>query len=233
MKSSGKLPFSFDQDLLLRDLRNAESDWISHFNKDYYSGDWSGIQLRAPKDKNHVLSPGNSSTKECVNQPILKSLKYITQVLDTIEAPKESVRFLKLASGSEIKAHKDYDLVFWDGFVRLHIPIVTNEKVRFILDGEMLNMKPGECWFGDFSKIHSVVNEGASDRIHLVIDCQVNSWLKTEFEKCGILESGEQAPDPLDFHSDDAKRMMIEELQRMGGEGAKTAIENIKNSMSQ
>lgn len=180
-----------------------------------------------------MLSPGNSSTKDYVNLPILKNLKYITQVLDSIEAPKDSVRFLKLASGSEIKAHKDYDLVFWDGFVRLHIPIITNKKVRFMLDGEMLNMKPGECWFGDFSKTHSVVNEGESDRIHLVIDCQVNDWLKAQFEMCGILSSGEKAPDPLDFHSDDSKRMMIKELERMGGEGARIAIESIKNSMNQ
>ncbi|PIQ48630.1 MAG: aspartyl beta-hydroxylase [Cytophagales bacterium CG12_big_fil_rev_8_21_14_0_65_40_12] len=233
MKSSGKLSFNFDQHLLLKDLNKAESDWIGHFNTDYYSGDWSGIQLRAPKNESNSISPSHSSNKEYKNLPVLNSLEYIREVLETIETPKDSIRFLKLASGSEIKPHKDFDLIFWDGFVRLHVPILTNDKVKFILDGELLNMQPGECWFGDFSKTHSVINEGSSDRIHLVIDCQVNDWLRGQFEACGILEKEEQALDPLIFHNDELKRMMIQELERMEGEGAKLAIEKIKNSIRQ
>jgi hypothetical protein len=38
---------------------------------------------------------------------------------------------------------------------------------------------------------------------------------------------------PFGLKSQNKKKIMIAELERMGGEGAKLAIENIKNSMGQ
>ena len=39
-------------------------------------------------------------------------------------------------------------------------------------------MKEGECWYLDLSLPHWVENHGKTDRIHLVIDCLVNDWLR-------------------------------------------------------
>jgi hypothetical protein len=39
----------------------------------------------------------------------------------------------------------------------------------------MLN---GELWYLNADAIHSVKHIGKEDRINLVIDCQVNHWLK-------------------------------------------------------
>jgi quercetin dioxygenase-like cupin family protein len=38
-------------------------------------------------------------------------------------------------------------------------------------------MHEGELWYLDFSQKHRVENNGATDRIHLVMDCKVNDWL--------------------------------------------------------
>jgi hypothetical protein len=38
-------------------------------------------------------------------------------------------------------------------------------------------MHEGECWYLDLSLPHWVENRGARDRVHLVIDCEVNEWL--------------------------------------------------------
>jgi hypothetical protein len=59
--------------------------------------------------------------------------------------------------------------------MRIHYPIVTNEKVLFNswrLTGEVqeVNMKIGEAWFLDTRKPHRAINGGTEDRIHLVID---------------------------------------------------------------
>lgn len=39
-------------------------------------------------------------------------------------------------------------------------------------------MKPGELWYLNVNRYHSVTNGGSTDRIHLVIDCIVNDWLR-------------------------------------------------------
>jgi hypothetical protein len=38
-------------------------------------------------------------------------------------------------------------------------------------------MREGECWY----LLHCVHNRGTTDRVHLVIDCQLNPWLDEMF----------------------------------------------------
>ena len=80
--------------------------------------------------------------------------------------------------GSIIKEHKDFKLGFEDGEIRLHIPILTNPSVEFILDGARVLMNEGECWYLNLNLPHRVANRGTSDRIHLVVDCVLNDWLR-------------------------------------------------------
>jgi aspartyl/asparaginyl beta-hydroxylase (cupin superfamily) len=83
-----------------------------------------------------------------------------------------------LKAGSAIKEHTDYKLAYADGEVRLHIPVATNPGVEFVLDGARVDMKEGECWYNNFNLPHRVVNRGSTDRIHLVVDCEINDWLR-------------------------------------------------------
>jgi hypothetical protein len=56
---------------------------------------------------------------------------------------------------------------------RIHIPITTNNKCNFIVGGEIVQMKSGEIWeIDNANKVHSVNNNGDTDRIHLLIDYQ-------------------------------------------------------------
>ncbi len=43
-----KLQFQFDAEGLQSDLQKAGVDWIEHFVKQNYEGDWSVIPLRGP-----------------------------------------------------------------------------------------------------------------------------------------------------------------------------------------
>jgi aspartyl/asparaginyl beta-hydroxylase (cupin superfamily) len=85
---------------------------------------------------------------------------------------------MRLKAGSSIREHRDYQLGFEDGEVRLHIPVVTNTEVEFVLDGVRSDMKEGECWYHNFNLPHRVANRGTVDRVHLVLDCVVNDWLR-------------------------------------------------------
>jgi len=52
---------------------------------------------------------------------------------------------------------------------KIHIPIVTNDKVFFNIEGEEKNLKEGEIWEVDVSKLHSAYNNGTEDRVHLIV----------------------------------------------------------------
>jgi Aspartyl/Asparaginyl beta-hydroxylase len=196
MLSSFKLPFSFDPQPLKADLEQiAAEDWVAHFNQDYFEGEWTGVALRSVSGQSpKQLYPQPRVTGPFVDTPVLERCPNIRAVLASFQCPLRSVRFLRLAAGSVIKEHRDYDLGFEEGRIRLHIPIVTNEDVNFFLDAHRMEIRAGECWYLDLSLPHWVENRGPAERIHLVIDCEVNEWLSNLLE--AVLASAGDPPAP-------------------------------------
>jgi hypothetical protein len=224
MIRSFKLPFSFDTDRLHEDLSLVlQSQWITHFNTSDYSGNWSGLALRAPGGDESSIYPDPSSTKEYKDTPLLQSCKYIQEVIRHLDCPILSVRLLRMGPGTVIKPHRDHTLSFEDAEVRLHIPIITNESVEFISDGERLDMEEGECWYVNASLPHSVANHGTTDRIHLVIDCKVNDWLRSYFPK--IAESEDTGMQSIRTTAD--KENMIVALREINTPAAQEIIRQL------
>lgn len=178
MRNYVKFPFQFDAALLREDLAKVAADeWISHFNQSNYEGDWSVAALRSNGGKTKQIYPDPHSTEDFEDTEILARCAYVREVLSKIECEKEAVRFMLLGAGAKIREHKDYFMGFEDGVIRLHIPVITNKQVEFYIADERIEMREGELWYLDFSQKHRVENNGAADRIHLVIDCKVNDWL--------------------------------------------------------
>jgi quercetin dioxygenase-like cupin family protein len=172
-----KFPMQFDEQRLVKDLSRAmESQWVPHFNTGGYTGNWNVVSLYA-KDGNEKNIFALSTESSVVSEtPLMKECTYFKEVLDSFSFPILSVRLLRLEAGAEIKPHTDHELGYEDGQFRLHIPIVTNPDIEFILDGERLIMLPGECWYTNVNFVHSVANRGTEDRVHLVIDGVRNAW---------------------------------------------------------
>jgi hypothetical protein len=108
----------------------------------------------------------------------LDACPYFQEVLAAFQCPLKSVRLLRLAPGSIIREHSDFELGEQLGEVLLHVPVVTNSQVEFYLAGKSVAMDAGECWYLDLSLPHRVQNQGASERVHLVLDCVLNEWLR-------------------------------------------------------
>ncbi len=177
-----KLPFTFDATRLRADAgRFAAGEWTPHFNTGNYEGDWSVVPLRAVKGGVLAIYPDPNAPDGYVETEQMTRCNYVPEVLRAFECELETVRFLKLGAGSRITQHRDYMLGFEDGFVRVHIPVVTNSQVDFVLNDEHLDMQVGEAWYLNVNCPHSVVNAGPTDRIHLVVDCVVNDWLRNFF----------------------------------------------------
>jgi len=177
-----RLPIACDLEALRADLAAvAPAGWHPHFNREYYSGEWSGLALRAQP---HGRSPlyADPTRDDFADTAIMRACSYVPTLLAQFHCPIESVRFLKLAPGAEIREHRDYGLRFEDGKLRFHIPVHTNPDVEFVLGGESLRLAAGECWYLNFDLGHALANRGTSDRVHLVIDARVNAWAMQLFE---------------------------------------------------
>jgi len=192
-----KLPFAFDPQQLKADLQVIDdSSWLSHFVTDNYEGNWSAIALRIPIKSigQHPIASlfSHWGDEGWVDSPLLKETPYFKTILDTFQCPLTSVRLMRLTPGSEIKEHCDPDLDFEDGFVRIHIPIQTNDDVEFYLNNQRVILPEGECWYLRLADPHRIHNKGSTDRIHLVIDAKVNPWLEDIFERSSNYSSAAQ-----------------------------------------
>jgi quercetin dioxygenase-like cupin family protein len=180
MSSARRLPFTFDADALKSDLGEIAADeWVPHFNPQYYEGEWSGVALRSTGGRSAQLYADPSKSKFYADTPALERCLYIKEALGAFECALETVRLLKLAPGSRIREHTDFDLGERFGVVRVHVPVLSNPSVEFTLGGESVSMREGENWYLDLSLPHSVANRGTTDRVHLVVDCVVNDWIRS------------------------------------------------------
>lgn len=75
----------------------------------------------------------------------------------------------KLLAGSVINPHFDRHPSFHIGH-RIHVPITSNPRVRFMIDGRPYKFKLGEAYEINNQKTHSVMNKGKEDRITFIFD---------------------------------------------------------------
>jgi len=173
-----RLPFHFDAAALAAEaLAIGADEWRPHFNRACYEGDWSGAALRVTDPRRPLFSDPSPDAKYD-DAPLLERCPNVRSALGTFQCDLKSVRFLRLGPNSKILEHTDYHPGFEGGEVRMHVPITSDAGVDFRLAGERLGLQPGECWYLNVNQPHSVTNAGSTARIHLVIDCLVNAWLR-------------------------------------------------------
>ena len=223
-----QFPLHFDIYKLKEDLHKVmNTPWIDHYNQNDYDGKWSSIALMSANGKSDNIYAFNTDTKEITATDVLESCTYFKEILHAFPFEKAAVRLLNLAAGAQIKPHSDHCLGYEDGCFRLHIPIITNPDVIFILDDNRLIMNEGECWYINANFTHSVANNGLEDRIHLVIDGFRNDWTDALFF-AHYSEKQFQKPEPiLDDHT---KKLMIEQLELMDTDVARALIEELRKS---
>ncbi len=190
-----RLPFAFDASRLRRDLDSlcASADWIAHFVKANYEGDWSAMPLRATAGARHPVKMiySDPSATAFEDTPLLRRSAYFCEVLAAFACELHAVRLMRLAPGSVIKEHRDHDLDAESGNVRIHVPITTNPEVAFELNRSRVVMEPGSAWYLRLSDPHRVANRGTSDRVHMVIDAVANDWMRA------LLKRAAEAREPL------------------------------------
>lgn len=79
------------------------------------------------------------------------------------------VMLARMAPGGEIKPHRDANAAAkWPH--KIHVPLLTNDKVTFYVDGIGYHLPEGEAAEVNNMGVHAVKNAGDGDRIHLIFE---------------------------------------------------------------
>jgi len=79
------------------------------------------------------------------------------------------VMLARMAPGGVIQPHRDANpSAKWPH--KIHIPLQTNDKVTFFVDGVGHFLPEGEAAEVNNMGVHAVANEGATDRTHLIFE---------------------------------------------------------------
>lgn len=175
----------------------AKSGLTSYINKS-----WSALSLRGySTDPAMICKPSEMPDKwleknkgnysdELVDTTLYEKFPMVREMLTNLLGPNvdyHRISFMSLTKNGTLNRHTDQiDKEHgWSlgQLARLHIPIQTNDKVRFIAwepRGRKLdyNLKEGEVWTLDTRKPHMVIDESDHDRIHLVVDIMITPELK-------------------------------------------------------
>lgn len=178
-----RLPYSFDVSRLAEEIRQfSEDDWRGHHEN--FAGN-SAIPLVAVNGElNNLFKGPMAETK------FLASCPYIRQIMAMFDVVISRSRLMRLAPGASVPLHTDINY-HWHKRVRIHIPIITDPKVRFLCAEKQIHMAQGECWIFDSSRPHSVHNDSDVHRVHLVIDTQGTSkFWQIANQVAGQLQAG-------------------------------------------
>lgn len=111
---------------------------------------------------------------ESINYPAFYALPQARALIFALMARVEGERLgrciiTKLKPGAVIDPHVDSgDHAAY--FERYHIVLQSLPGSVFHAGGETVQMRVGEVWWFDNSSMHSVINNSADDRIHLIVD---------------------------------------------------------------
>ncbi len=157
----------FEPQALAADLERFTEPWWSRHAGPYHDGAWESVSLWAPRgDPLEQRSFGGAFSAT----PALAMAPAIGRVLDAFPCDRNRIRLMRLKPGGRILRHSDPLHTIDPRLVRLHVPVVTDSDVHFLVDDARIQMQPGEVWHVDVRFPHEVANRGQVTRVHLVMD---------------------------------------------------------------
>lgn len=182
--------------------------WVAEYG-DYQSGGWWTVSLL-----NDTGDPADAVIRDCSPVPtwLLDQMPYIRSFLDGLGLHLMWARIARLTSNSFLWEHRDYGELESVDRHRLHVPLSTNSSTYLVIDGSQVHLALGHIWRLTPTFAHGAANLYGPDRIHLVLDCYVD----TSFERLAAnaeLLPGDSDPLPtppareLDTHMSAARQL--------------------------
>ena len=157
-----RLPYAFDAERMAQEVATIDaSAWMQHPSR--LSGNSAVALISGNGGDNDDFDGRMLPTRHLDRCP------YLHQVLASFNEVLGRSRLMKLAAGTEVATHVDFNY-HWYTRVRIHIPIATHAAVTFFCGDRSLHMQRGSCWIFNSWHRHRVSNDSEEDRVHLVID---------------------------------------------------------------
>ena len=182
-----KLGFRTD-DKTLRDFNAICVNRIPDDENSITGGNIRGLYWTKPDTTNHEeqrLEP----VKESLYTELCPEFKdtYVEEVYNLITSKFKlgRVRFLMKPPRSCLSWHRDPEM-------RLHIPIITNEGCRMVIEDSSFHMPSnGNGYITDNTKYHNFFNGSEVDRVHLVAtviehNCQMDWVDEVKYDCCNM-----------------------------------------------
>jgi len=184
---------------LIEAVEELDTEYTNHYSNYNKKKPWGALSLRGyTSDPAFITKPEEMSKKwqlEHIDEnfsmqdtELRTALPQVEEILKLLPGKLHRIRLMKLVpNGGELERHTDQvdsDSGVQNGkIMRFHFPIITNDDVVFTMWGvdgnpKSANMRVGECWFLDIRKPHQAINNGDSDRIHLVVDVEANDEVR-------------------------------------------------------
>ena len=176
-------PLNTDQ--LRKDLNEAMTQ--HEFTSKSFGG-WSSIPLRSLNgvtgSEGSRASGKHASSDATLFKDTVVMPDYIRSVINDAARGSGGVlkaRLMRLQANRTIGEHRDK---FTPGppVLRLHIPIVTNPEVIFLVNRKPYHMEEGRLYSIDVSMLHAVSNKGTLHRVHLVFDVVMTPEVKEKMK---------------------------------------------------
>lgn len=101
-----------------------------------------------------------------------------SKLSEIVDGAVVHAEIVSMSANSRIRVHKDRGDALYLAR-RFHVPIKTNNKTFFTVEGEKFFLQEGNVYELNNSKYHGVKNESDEARIHLLIDVMPNQHFET------------------------------------------------------
>jgi hypothetical protein len=111
--------------------------------------------------------------------PLMERFPVMAKVRQEFKCPVKMMFYYHVLPGANVHPHRDTCGALELGFLRFHVPIKSSPEVEFLVDDVAVPMQEGQLWALNTSHKHGVSNRGTSDRIHLMVEVEVNQWVRS------------------------------------------------------
>lgn len=116
-------------------------------------------------------APAEGRGKPVEDRESLAQLPYAREIITRLlPAPPQRCLLARLPAGAMVPPHSDIGPYFLKT-IRIHVPVITHEKVWMYCDGRVFRMQAGEVWALNNIAEHAVWNADATrPRTHMICD---------------------------------------------------------------
>ena len=165
---------TFKTEYLEKTILNFDKEWDLDISRQNIGMTHKHTKMFRLLETDYLWMPGTPINTIKVNEfdniDANKEIQYIYDLLENMYSGKIlRCEVIKLNANSEVYKHTDGGALLHYSR-RIHIPIITSEKITFTVYNNTIHMKKSNAYEINNQLPHSVNNPTDIDRVHIIID---------------------------------------------------------------